>query len=452
VLIFITALTAVLCVVSMLLTYKSPVAAFYLLPSRAWEMLLGGIALLCENKFITKNKTFLIASYLIIFLSIFLLNNKLKWPGVFTLLPVLSTFYIILSNENNFSILKNGVVQFLGKISYSLYLWHWPLIVFAQYMGYQLSAYNIVCIISISVVAAFLSFRYVESINYKTVTPILICLALIAIATNYLSTHQTNNKIFKPQTLLIANFCEAHTDEIHENFSYKCCFVVDGSATMKVFNKGVCLKIDTTKKNVLLLGDSHAAQYSISLKEALKKRNINFMQATSAGCFPFMGNNGTNSFCNELFNYIYFDYVIKNKSKIDGIILSGNWFTAPSNEYVFDELYKVINYLKTQGIPVVIIGQNETYSIPYPSIEAKHFENNIDTRDLYLEKRTLTINNYLKEKYSPYYLNVYNDKTVGLGPNYTPYMIDLNHFSKYGADLAVQKIFADPIFQRFLGK
>ena len=249
---------------------------------------------------------------------------------------------------------------------------------------------------------------------------------------------------------MIANYNESHIDEIHENFSYKCCFIVDDNATMKVLNKGVCLSIDTTKKNILLVGDSHAAQYSSSFKEAFKKRGINFMQTTSAGCFPFLSHSGKNAFCNELFNYIYYDFIVKNKSKINGIILSGNWFTAPSNEYLLEELIKVTTYLKRLGIPVVIIGQNETYTIPYPSIAAKCFENNRDSRSLFLEKKTLATNNFLKDKYGQYYIDVYNNNTVELGPNFTPYMVDMNHYSKYGADLAVKKIFADTIFQKFL--
>ena len=144
----IISLTIILCLLSILLTYKSPVASFYLLPTRAWEMLFGGIALLCEKKIAYKNKVLLLVSYLIIFLSIFFFNNKLKWPGIFTLLPVVSTFFILLSNQNSYKILSNSVVQFLGKTSYSLYLWHWPLIVFAQYLGFQLSICNIVSILT----------------------------------------------------------------------------------------------------------------------------------------------------------------------------------------------------------------------------------------------------------------------------------------------------------------
>jgi len=106
--IFIAVATLLLCCLSIFWTYRSATASFYLLPMRTWEMLVGGLALLTERRVTIKNKNLLIASYIIILLSTILLNNKLLWPGVFTIIPIVATFMVLVANQNDYAILKNG--------------------------------------------------------------------------------------------------------------------------------------------------------------------------------------------------------------------------------------------------------------------------------------------------------------------------------------------------------
>ena len=450
VLIIIASSILLLYIFSVLLTYTSPVASFYLLPPRTWELLLGGMAFLLEEKVAVKNKYISISSYLIVFLSIFFLDNSYRWPGIYTMIPVAATFLIILQNQNNFKILSNGIVQFLGRISYSVYLWHWPLIVFAQYMGYQLGTLTIISLIALSILFGFISYYYIESLKFKTSIPILVFTVLFSASTGYLSMSYSNNTMFKRQTMLIANYNPDHIYEINTFFSLGTCFLVDANAPLKAFHKDLCFNIDSTKKNMVLLGDSHAAQYSSSFEEAFKKQNIHFLQATSSGCFPFLEQNGTSAYCSELFNYAYYDFLKRNKNKIDGVILSGNWFTAPTKEYSLACIKKVHDYLTELGIPLVVIGQNETYTIPFPSVAAKNYENNTDVSNFYLEKKTVVTNDFLKDKLKDYYINVFQLNIPRLSTSFVPYIIDNNHFSKYGADCAIKKVFSDPIFINFL--
>jgi hypothetical protein len=56
----------------------------------------------------------------------------------------------------------------------------------------------------------------------------------------------------------------------------------------------------------------------------------------------------------------------------------------------------------------------------------------------------------MKANYKPYYVEIINKNTIpALGPNYSPYMFDKDHFTPYGAKLAVNKIMDDPIAKRF---
>ena len=439
--------TFLLCCLSIFLTPIYPTASFYLLPARTWELLIGGCALFIEKKLVFRNTILLTSLYLVILLSSVFLSDKLLWPGIFTLFPVLATFGIIVLNQNDQAILGNNTVQFIGKISYSLYLWHWPLKVFAQYMGFQLNATVIIGIIALSVLFAYISYRFIESIKLKSSIPIISILAALAIFTNVLGAFDTNKVMFSKKTLILTNYAQNDTGKTRQ-FSTGCCFVISidkSGADLKKFKQKACLKIDTAKKNILLLGDSHAACLSLALREQFKSRNINFLQATASYSFPFLKENGTNVFCHQLYQYIFYEFLVKNKKHIDGVILGGNWREEPKD--VVKPLLQVADYLRGLGIPVVIIGQTNGYSIPFPAIVAKGLENNTDLTHVYSDRKADTLNDFLKEKLKPYYIDIHYKKEVPkLSPKLDPYMTDRDHLSRYGADLAAKKIFADPVF------
>lgn len=447
--------TFFMCGLSIFWTYRSATASFYLLPTRTWEMLVGGLAMLLEKKEFFKSKILLTGSYLTIFLSVLLLDKTLKWPGIFTLLPIFSTFFILVNYQNSYIIIKNRVVQFIGKISYSLYLWHWPLIVFAQYMGYQLNPNIIFAIIISSFLLAYLSYTFIESANIKNTYLILSLLALLTASTYSLSNDNSNYRFFKPETLEMANYSRIHKAERDKQFSQNCCFVENtNSSELNAFLKRDCLKIDSAKKNILLLGDSHAASLSSSLRTELALKSIKLLQATNTFYeipVPFKNKNG--SFCNSLYRYLYFDFLKKNKKNIDGIIFSYRFASHPNPDQVITPLLEVIQYVQSLKIPIIIIGQNNEYSIDYSDVAAKGLENNSDVSSFYENKWAERVNDSCKQKLKGYYIDIYyKDKIPKLSPNNDPFMFDNNHLSKYGADLAVQKIFSDSLFINFLKK
>ncbi|NVK57502.1 MAG: acyltransferase [Alteromonadaceae bacterium] len=154
-------------VFSVLITYKSPSAAFYLLPTRAWEMMIGGVAYLYPINANEKTKKIMEwAGIALIVLSYFLLSEHNLWPGYLSFVPVIGAFLLIQANRSNSIVTDHIIFQRLGKWSYSIYLWHWPLVV-AMYF-YNLSQQFIFYGIALSVLLGFLSNKYIESINFKT--------------------------------------------------------------------------------------------------------------------------------------------------------------------------------------------------------------------------------------------------------------------------------------------
>lgn len=147
-------------------TYKWPTSSYYLLPMRAWEMMLGGIAYLYpftlqENR----KKLFEWTGLLLIVGSYFLISAENPWPGYLAILPVLGTFLIIQAHRNNSVITNNLVFQKLGTWSYSIYLWHWPLVV--AIFTFKLPEYYIYLGITLSILLGFLSYKYIEQIKFR---------------------------------------------------------------------------------------------------------------------------------------------------------------------------------------------------------------------------------------------------------------------------------------------
>jgi len=144
--------------------------AFFGAPARFWEILVGVILAFTVQKFKDHSK---LLSTGLAFLGLALVawasltfDTATKFPGHLALLPVVGTALLILFNQNVGVLNKffgSKRLVYLGDISYSLYLWHWPLIVFAKAIWPNSSSAVLIAAAAVSLVPADLSYRLVES-------------------------------------------------------------------------------------------------------------------------------------------------------------------------------------------------------------------------------------------------------------------------------------------------
>lgn len=152
---------------------NKPDAAFYLLPTRMWELLIGAFAaffLSKENKEIGSRSIAESASWfglLLILYSVFAFDRSTPFPGLYALLPTTGTLLIILfATETTMAgkLIGNRIFVGIGCISYSAYLWHQPLFALPKiYTFNQLNSTITAALIFLSFLLAYLSYRYIET-------------------------------------------------------------------------------------------------------------------------------------------------------------------------------------------------------------------------------------------------------------------------------------------------
>ena len=148
---------------------KAPSFAFYMAPTRAWELLTGSLLALgffppLRSK--AWREGLALIGIALIASAVCLFSARTPFPSYYALVPVLGTAFVIDASHDTICgrILSLGPIVFIGLISYSLYLWHWrSSMVFARYYPIdELSGRNVIAVLLLSLCAAILSWGYIE--------------------------------------------------------------------------------------------------------------------------------------------------------------------------------------------------------------------------------------------------------------------------------------------------
>jgi peptidoglycan/LPS O-acetylase OafA/YrhL len=277
---------------SIFVTSLKPIVAFYLLPTRAWEMLAGGLVFVHDaniNRLKLKKGPFEFLGLLLILISAISFNAYVEWPGYLALAPVTGAVLVILSAKRSSVLTGNKIFQFIGQCSYSIYLWHWPVIAFIKYFEGQFNGILVAAAICLSVVLGWLSFYFVEQPLRRTMQKLTtiqqvvsfafgaLSLLLVAIAVNV--SDGVNWRYRGNNLVQLLQYGEAIGDW---DYPSNC-------GRMDIFGRLRLCKIrGKGKHSVLFIGDSEVEQWWPKLHElpSPNLRRHEIVLATYGGCPP----------------------------------------------------------------------------------------------------------------------------------------------------------------------
>ena len=162
------ALTICSFALSIVLSMTNSSAAFFLLPTRSWEMLVGGLLFIYPlSSSLQIRKLLELSGIGLIIFSVLYFTEDNIWPGYLAFVPALGAALVILSANKQSYLGRSKLLGWFGKTSYSIYLWHWPIVVLIHYFDLKSNYYVIILGIISSVVLGYFSFRYIESTTGK---------------------------------------------------------------------------------------------------------------------------------------------------------------------------------------------------------------------------------------------------------------------------------------------
>ena len=268
-------------------TQTSPIWAFYSLPTRAWELGFGALLLFVPETF-WKNRFIPWFGVIGILVASFRFDEKTAFPGINALLPVVSTAVLIGSISNwprAFNDLSNNrISQWLGAISYPLYLWHWPALVLpSSALGRELRIRERILCIVLTIVLAHFTSKYIEQpIRHKNVsgskiyqffvgTTVISLLAGLLIASTSSSMIKVKGTDYSFNLVDVMQKPAVYGDNCHSNYGEN--------------ESGECTYGDlNSSTTIVLYGDSHAAQWFPALLELANERNFKLVSLTKSAC------------------------------------------------------------------------------------------------------------------------------------------------------------------------
>ena len=324
-----------------------PLENFFFTPSRLWELLGGSIcAALMFGRPQMRNDLLALIGLAMIFISVFWYDTSVRFPSLYTLVPIVGSMLIIL-----FAAPGTLVARFLslrpmigiGLISYSAYLWHQPLFVLARYRSIvEPSSLLMGSLILVSLVLAFLTWKFIEA-PFRDKTRFagrsrLFAVSLVGIvafagygfwgdATKGLP-HRLDN--------LESDYLRSLIAQINERRPQDNC----GGPGYGIGTLCVVYEPENSEGKIALLGDSHAQSILPAFEGLSETYDLTVLRGVKAACPPLLGvyltyGKDDAQDCFDTVNVIATDVV---KSGIDTVFLVARWSIYASGDYSGEDI------------------------------------------------------------------------------------------------------------------
>jgi peptidoglycan/LPS O-acetylase OafA/YrhL len=444
--------------------YANPIAAFFLLPTRGWELLIGAFAAFYLSKANRKDFGKGLSEFggwlglVLILYSVFAYSKTTPFPGFYALVPTLGTVLIILFGSKHTTVGKlvgNKIFVGIGLISYSAYLWHQPLFAFARHSSLsEPSDYIFLFLSLLTLILAYGSWKFVETpLRSKLILDrskfflfsilgaiVFSIIGFIGHKLNGFEDYYFKYRVGAADRKIISYLKYNEGAEFKKGYRSGTCFYGSQLNSFEYFDKAQCLKITPDKRNYLVLGDSHSAHLAEAFRTNFTQHN--FLQASASGCRPVLPLNGEKR-CTDLINFIYSKFLLENR--LSGIILSARWEGGD-----IKALINTVDYLSQYVSNIYIIGPTVEYRQALPllmvKLETKSDESNVirkftDGEIFYLSENLGLALKSTKAFYIPIIQEICSSSSCRiLTGDGVPMSWDYGHFTIEGADYLIKSL------------
>jgi peptidoglycan/LPS O-acetylase OafA/YrhL len=292
--------------------------AFFLLPTRAWELGAGGMLALAMQRHTPRDSTarlLVIAGLATIALSTFLFGRVADFPGWIAMIPVLGTVLCLAGGETRgigVRILSLEPLQRVGKRSYSIYLWHWPLLVLAgAEAGRGAPVIERVALLALALALAWLTFALLEdpirqhralaarpAVSFGLATAITATSIAAAFASTTMPNIETGVDVPDSTDIAFQDVDSLSTPVLPDNLLPA--LMAARSSNARVYTDGChidqtatelpqhCVYGDPEASRILVLfGDSHAANWFPALERIAREDGWRLLSRTKSACPPY---------------------------------------------------------------------------------------------------------------------------------------------------------------------
>jgi hypothetical protein len=321
----------VLCLV---VTQRNQPDAFFLLPTRAWELGVGGLIALSVDRLrglgasgtrVARGATWV--GLAVIVAGAVVYDESIAFPGWFAAVPVLGTAAVLAGGTvarrgGARALLDLGPFQYFGRISYSLYLWHWPLIVVPALAWGPLSPLARTGLVVLAVVLAAITFAFVESPwrahpflverRYATFVFGAVLTAAAVLATFLVESPDHLDSGRDASTLALADYEHGIPAPQFVPANMTPTLAKAASDLPGIFRDGCNAKTDTEQANtcvygradaprtMAIIGDSHAAEWMPALEQTARTNGWRLLVHTKTAC-PATDVEVNNDFLNRVY-------------------------------------------------------------------------------------------------------------------------------------------------------
>ena len=358
-LLFIVVFLVLSILLSIYLTHENISMAYFLLPARLFELLMGAVLAMFWDRLPNMKKNInhlisLLGVFLIILPAILLSKNSL-FPGLNAFWPCLGTVLLILSGKQKEtqgfvnSLLELKLLVFFGLISYSMYLWHWPILVFIKYLGYEFTKQIVAGAIFVTILLSYLSWKFIEQpfrhkfkYNFSK-TLLYILLPCFVIIGGIYAIIDTNDGFVNR----FPNLAEFNKKENAPNVLRTECH-----GNYKIGNYNECgLGVVKNKVDGILIGDSFGNHSSYFIDILAKDANMYFHDNTASG-YPLLHNV---DFYNKTDNNFYGRKRLEEAKRFDIVCIAAIWEMIKEDSENYQLILKGVRELVDSKKKVIII-------------------------------------------------------------------------------------------------